>query len=156
MKIIKRIIPFVILLGIIGMVVGFEILSEKTGEKLEKRNNVAYIVSESTKEKEKPLTATNWESKDYSNLDEFQKNMVKSFGEGVYQLEGDLVVIKMPPLTKMTFKKQFVDTDEVRIVVYKETLTTELNDTQRYLIGHMELSKEASIGVYDEEGNFLY
>ena len=156
MKIIKRSMPFLILLGILGMGIGFEVLSQKTGEKLEQRNNVGYVVSESTKEAEKPLTATDWESKDYSILNEFQKSMVKSFGEGVYQLEGDLVVIKMPPLTKMTFKKQFVDTDEVRIVDYKETLTTELKDMERYLIGHIELSKEASIGVYDEEGNFLY
>lgn len=153
MKYVKRIMPFLLLGLIIGLVLLGENVKDKLRTDMQKRENVYVITSESTKALEAPPTATKWKTKDVSFLDSFQRELLDSLDTGVYQINDSTVVVVPPKHVKYTYVKQSIDkTNELKIIVKG----TESKDSRNYLVGEIELSKPIPIGIYNENGEFLH
>lgn len=154
MKYVKRLMPFLIL----GIIVVLVLIGKNMNENIEKdlttRNNVQYITSESTKAAEAPPTATDWKGKDVSTLSKFQLDMLNSFEAGVYELEGNLIVIKSPVGIRYEYVSQSINDNELEIVV--RSIKEDESKSSSYLVGKVELSKEVPIGIYDENGKYLH
>ncbi|MFY0516231.1 hypothetical protein ACOMCU_00175 [Lysinibacillus sp. UGB7] len=152
MKTIMRIMPFLVLIGIIVFVLVLKGIEEDAQNERQNRETSMVILKESTKADESPPVVSNWVKKEVSGLDSSIKKLVDDLEPGVFQFDNNLIVIKPEKDKAYEMIRREVDLYEVRLIM------REVNGEKNgeLVVGEMSISKEVPIGVYDENGQYLF
>lgn len=152
LKTIMRIMPFLVLIGIIVFVLVLKGVEEDIQKERQNRETMMVILKESTKEDESPPIVGKWKKKEVDHLDSSIAKLVDNLEPGVFQFDNDLIVVKPEKDKGYEVIRREVDLHEVRLIV------REINEGKdgELIVGEMSISKEVSIGVYDENGQYLF